>query len=100
MSNLRDSLDRLARDGGLLAQLAIQAVGTGMVTVLLLLGLEAFAAVFNGHHVGWGHGFDGHVAPERYEAFVAAAVGAQATFLALFFSTVGVIASTAYERAR
>jgi hypothetical protein len=96
LSSLRDRLAQFIQDGGLFAQLVIQAVPTGLVTLLLLLGLEAVAAVLNGHHVGWAHALDGHVAPERYEAFIATAVGAQGTFLALFFTTVGVIASTAY----
>lgn len=93
---LRDWIDQVRQDGSLLAQLAFNAVSTGIVTMVLPLGLEAIAAVLNGHNVAWARGFDGHIAPERYESLVAAAVGAQATFLALFFTTVGVIAATAY----
>ena len=70
---------------------------TGVVVALLLfVVVEAIAALLN-HFLHWGSLFR-PVSSSNYETFVGAAVGAQATFLALFFTTVGVIASTAYAR--
>ena len=39
----------------------------------------------------------GTVEPGKYDALAAAAVGAEATILALFYATIGVVASTAYS---
>lgn len=38
------------------------------------------------------------IGPDSYGAFVGTAVGAEAAFLALFFTIVGVIASATYAR--
>lgn len=58
--------------------------------------LEAIAASLT-HVLHWGTLFE-PVNADSYGGFVAAAVGAEAAFLALFFTTVGVIAATTYSR--
>jgi hypothetical protein len=57
--------------------------------------LEAIAVSLT-HVLHWGTLFE-PVTAESYGGFVAAAVGAEAAFLALFFTTVGVIAATTYS---
>ncbi len=66
------------------------------VALVLVVAVEALAALLN-HFFHWGSLFR-PVSSSSYDTLVGAAVGAQATFLALFFTTVGVIASTAYAR--
>lgn len=48
------------------------------------------------HVAGPGWGLDHRVSPDTFEAFAAALVGSLAAFLALFFTTLGVVAATAY----
>ena len=66
------------------------------LALVLVVAVEALAGWLN-HFFHWGSLFT-PVSSSTYETFVGAAVGALATFLALFFTTVGVIASTAYAR--
>ncbi|GEM_PF-1597901 len=69
---------------------------SGVAAVFAVVVLEIVAGALN-HH---GSAIERLVKPldsSAYEAFVAAAVGAEAIFLALFFTMVGVIASTAYS---
>ena len=65
-------------------------------TAVAVAALEAAASAL--HHVlNWGNLFE-PITADSYGGFVGAAVGAEAVFLALFFTTVGVIASTAYAQ--
>ena len=78
--------------GGLLGGVVI----TGLTAVALIAISEGIAVALHQHHAGLSLRLDRVVADSRYAGFVTAGVGAQAAFLALFFTTVGVIASTAY----
>jgi hypothetical protein len=91
--------NRLAerREGvGLVARLFGSVVVTGLTAVALIAITEGIAAALHQHNVGLSLRLDRVVSDATYSGFVTAAVGAQAVFLALFFTTVGVIASTAY----
>lgn len=79
-----------------LSVLVARAAAGVIAALVLVVASEALAALFN-EYFRWGSLFL-PVSQSSYETLVGAAVGAQATFLALFFTTVGVIASTAYAR--
>jgi hypothetical protein len=70
----------------------------GLLTALLLLvASEAFAAEAHDHRFLVLHlGLDTRLIADSYEGFTAAVVGALAVLLALFFTTVGVVATTKY----
>jgi hypothetical protein len=84
------------QDTRILAGLAGRVLGAVLGTAALVAASEAIATAA-GHALRWGTLFM-TLAPGSYGAFVGAAVGAEAAFLALFFTTVGVIASTTYAR--
>lgn len=91
-----DRAAQFRQDTRTLAGLAGRVLATVLGTAALVAASEAIAAAA-GHAVRWGTLFM-TIDPGSYEAFVGAAVGAEAAFLALFFTTVGVIASTTYAR--
>jgi hypothetical protein len=93
----RDRAAQLGQDSGLLASLARSVLAAVIAVAALVTGLEVLTAGLR-HVLHWGLLFM-PVGPDSYGTFVGAAVGAEAAFLALFFTTVGVIASTAYARA-
>jgi hypothetical protein len=72
--------------------------GGSVVTALgLVVCTEAVSRLARWFHIaGPGWGLDHRVTPDNFEAFVAAMVGSLAAFLALFFTTLGVVAATAY----
>lgn len=76
----------------------IAGSGSAAATALVLLaGSEAVALLVERLDVpGPRWGLDHRVTPDSFEAFVAALVGSFAVFLALFFTTLGVVATTAY----
>ena len=93
---IRERSDQTKQGAEDLLALVASALTGVVVALLLVVVVEAIAALLN-HFLHWGSLFR-PVSSSNYETFVGAAVGAQATFLALFFTTVGVIASTAYAR--
>jgi hypothetical protein len=93
---VRDRVAQLRQDGQVLAGLVGDVLGAILATAALVTAVEALATAAR-HALHWGPLFTS-VAPGSYGAFVGVAVGAEAAFLALFFTTVGVIASTAYAR--
>lgn len=78
-------------------QLARRSAWSGL-SALLLFGASELLAYGLGR-IDWGpfKFLDQRLAAGDYQSFVGTAVGAAATFLALFFTTVGVVASTAYQ---
>jgi len=79
------------------ARLVWRTALSGMFALVCFVGLEWFTAFVN--HAGL-HGLERYDAPAQfgnYVPYVAAAVGAVAVFLALFFTTIGVIATTVYS---
>lgn len=93
---VRDRTAQLRQDGRLLTGLVGGVLGAVLGTAALVAAAEALATAIS-HVLHWGTLFT-PVDPGSYGAFVGVAVGAEAAFLALFFTTVGVIASTAYAR--
>jgi hypothetical protein len=91
-----DRVAQLRQDGALFASLTRRIVAALAGAVALVVALEAIASSLT-HTLHWGTLFE-PVSADSYGGFVGAVVGAQATFLALFFTTVGVIASTTYSR--
>jgi hypothetical protein len=69
---------------------AFSGLGLLVVTEAALYGARSL------HLAGPRWGLDHRVSPDVFEAFVAALVGSLAAFLALFFTTLGVIAAGAY----
>ena len=93
---VRDRAAQLRQDGRVLADLLRSVLVALAGTAVVVAALEAAAGAL--HHVlHWGSLFE-PVTADSYNGFVGAAVGAEAVFLALFFTTVGVIASTAYAQ--
>jgi len=92
----RDRAAQLGQDGRVLASLARSVLAAVIGTAALVTVLEVLSAELR-HVLHWGLLFM-PIGPDSYGAFVGAAVGAEAAFLALFFTTVGVIASTTYAR--
>lgn len=78
------------------AHLVRRIVAALVGAAAIVAALEAIAGSLT-HVLHWGTLFE-PVSADSYGGFVAAAVGAEAAFLALFFTTVGVIASTTYSR--
>jgi len=93
---VRDRRAQLGQDGRVLAGLVGGVLGAVFGTAALVAAVEALATAVR-HTLHWGTLFT-PIGPGSYGAFVGVAVGAEAAFLALFFTTVGVIASTAYAR--
>lgn len=93
---VRDRGAQLRQDGALFVSLAGRSIVAVAGAVVLVAALELMAGSLT-HILLWGRLFE-PVALDSYGGFVAAAVGAEAAFLALFFTTVGVIASTTYAR--
>ncbi len=92
----RDSMTQLRHDGGIVARLVRDVLFAALVTAVLVTVSEALAALA-GRRLHWGLLFLPS-SPDDYGSFVGAAVGAEAALLALFFATVGVVASVAYAR--
>jgi len=93
---VRDRGAQLRQDERLLASLVRSMLEALVGTAALVAALEVLAARLR-HTLHWGALFT-PVAATSYGGFVATAVGAEAAFLALFFTTVGVIASTTYAK--
>lgn len=93
---IRDGVSRARMGGQTLGRLALRVLWLLIATLGALTLINLFAAWLGGH-VHWGSLFE-PVSSDSYGGFVAAVVTALAAFLALFFTTVGVIASTAYAR--
>lgn len=100
-SSGRNFYDESRQNGSSMGQLVVGALGTVcgalfVVAVVELLAIWLGNHSFVGRHHEWWYRIVRPIGSGEYGTFVAAAVGAQAVFLALFFTTVGVIASTAY----
>lgn len=93
---LRDSWVQFRLDSRLVASLARRAVLAVLGAAVIFASSEAASAGLN-RIVNWGPLFK-PISVDSYGGFVGVVVGAQAAFLALFFTTVGVIASTSYAR--
>jgi hypothetical protein len=93
---VRDRGGQLRQDGAVFASIVRSIIVALVAAGALVAALEAIAASLT-NVLHWGSLFE-PVNAKSYGGFVAAAVGAQAAFLALFFTTVGVIASTTYAR--
>lgn len=89
-------MTQLRHDGGIVARLVRDVLFAALVTAALVTVSEALAAAA-GRWLHWGLLFLPS-SPDDYGGFVGAAVGAEAGLLALFFATVGVVASVAYAR--
>ncbi|MGW0162227.1 hypothetical protein ACWDUN_23220 [Mycobacterium sp. NPDC003323] len=81
---------------GVAVKLATQSAGIAIAATLLLLATESIGAALS--QICWGP--IQHIAGTReskdYESLVGVLIGAEATLLALYYATVGVVASTAY----
>ncbi len=93
---VRDRRAQLRQDSRVLAGLVGGVLGAILGTAALVAALEALATAAR-HVLRWGTLFT-PVDPGSYGGLVGVAVGAEAAFLALFFTTVGVIAATTYAR--
>src|SRR6266516_1599268 len=93
---VRDRRAQLRQDSRVLAGLVSGVLGAILGTAALVAALEALATAAR-HVLRWGTLFT-PVDPGSYGGLVGVAVGAEAAFLALFFTTVGVIAATTYAR--
>jgi hypothetical protein len=91
---VRDRAAQLRQDGRVLADLLRRVLVALVGAAVVVAAVEAAAGALQ-HLLHWGSLFE-PVTANSYSGFVGAAVGAEAVFLALFFTTVGVIASTAY----
>ena len=78
-------------------ELATKSAGIAIAAAVLLLATEALGALLC--HIGWGP--VQHITATResndYESLIGVLIGAEATLLALYYATVGVVASTAYS---
>lgn len=74
--------------------LAYGAARSGFLAMLVVVLIEYTAVILGDHRLLTS--LSKPVKPSAYTAFVTGVVGAEATFLGLFFTTVGVIAATAY----
>lgn len=76
----------------------VRQVGRSALTALILLASSEILAMIlrRLHTPGPGWGLDQRIGPDAYEVFVGAMVGAFAVLLALFFTTLGVVATTTY----
>ena len=92
--SLRDRSALFRQDSRVLATLLRSVLAPLAITAVVVGALEAIAEMLQ-QVVHWG-GLFAPVAIDSYATLVGAAVGAEAVFLALFFTTVGVIASTTY----
>src|SRR5262249_55137438 len=97
LGELQDRIDEKRADAGLVSNLTLRATLTGVGTLLLIGVVELLGWYLSRFEIHIAR-LTTRVAPSDYEAFVAAVVGAEAVFLALFYTTVGVIASTAYQQ--
>jgi hypothetical protein len=93
---VRDRAAQVRQDGRVLTYLLRSVLAALVVTAVVVAALEAAAGALY-HVLHWGNLFE-PVTAESYSGFVGAAVGAEAVFLALFFTTVGVIAATTYAQ--
>src|SRR5258708_6886438 len=93
---VRDRTAQIRQDGRILAGLVRDILVAALGTAAAVAGLGGLAPAVR-HLLRLGTLFK-PVDPASYGAFVGVAVGAEAVFLALFFTTVGVIASTTYAR--
>lgn len=77
-------------------ELAVQSAWIAIAATVLLIATEALGAALS--HIGWGP--VQHLVATRessdYESLIGVLIGAEATLLALYYATVGVVASTAY----
>jgi hypothetical protein len=78
------------------ADLATQSAGIAITAIVLLVATEAFGTLLS--HIGWGpvQRLAGTQGSAEYESLAQGLIGAEATLLALYYATVGVVASTAY----
>jgi hypothetical protein len=86
---------QLRQDGRILAIMIRDILPAVLGTAALVAALEAVADALT-RHLHWGLLFQ-PADPNGYGTMVGAAVGAEAVFLGLFYTTVGVIASTTYN---
>lgn len=86
---------RLRQDSRTLAVMIRDILLSVLGTAVLVAALEAAADALT-RHLHWGMLFLS-ADPNGYGTMVGAAVGAEAAFLGLFYTTVGVIASTTYN---
>jgi hypothetical protein len=93
---VRQGAAELRQEGRIFGTLAIEVLTGVFIAISLLVGIEALST-WLGRYYHLGSLF-APVSSSSYSTLVGAAVAALATFLALFFTTVGVIASTAYAR--
>jgi hypothetical protein len=93
---VRDYGTQLRHDSRVLAGLFRDVLVATLGTAALFTAFEALATAAR-HVLHWGTLFT-PINPNNYGGFVGATVSAEAALLALFFTTVGVIASTAYAR--
>lgn len=94
--SVRQGTREVGQETRLVSGLSIRVLIGAVIGISLLVLVEALA-VWLDHYFHVGSLFTS-VSESSYTTLVAAAVAALATFLALFFTTVGVIASTAYSR--
>ena len=87
---------RRRHDGRVLAGMVGNVLFAALGTAALVAASEAIATALT-RHLHWGFLFL-KADPADYGTLVGAAVGAEAAFLGLFYTTVGVIAATAYAR--
>jgi len=89
-------IDGQRKNFAVAVELAIQSAGIAIAAAVLLLATEALGTALS--HIGWRP--IQHIAATResndYESLIGVLIGAEATLLALYYATVGVVASTAY----
>jgi hypothetical protein len=79
------------------AKLATKSAGIALTAAVLLLATEVLGTLLS--HIGWSplQHITGTRESHDYESLVGVLIGAEATLLALYYATVGVVASTAYS---
>lgn len=94
--SVRQGTQEFRQEARIVTSLTIRVLAGAIIAIALLVLVELLAAWLN-HYFHLGSLFTS-VPGSSYTTLVGAALAALATFLALFFTTVGVIASTAYSR--
>jgi hypothetical protein len=90
-------LDGQRKNFAVALELAAKSAGIALAAAVLLWATEIIGALLS--HIGWDP--VQHLTATReskdYESLVGVLIGAEATLLALYYATVGVVASTAYS---
>jgi hypothetical protein len=84
-------------DTRLVPPLLRRAIAAAVSAVILVVLVEGVASALSHWGPQWLHRVSTKVNPTSFETLVAAIIGAEGFLLAMFYATVGVIASTSYQ---